>query len=383
MIEVVYNKKDEEIITHTNVKLPKNIRQIGNGSAKRRIYIEDYVMSYITELGKKARNEKIVGVLLGENCMWEESKYLFIKGTVKVKNEIFEEGRIILTEKSWMGIYDDIKKYFPLLNILGWFVILDDADNLPKGSIEKTHVDNFAGNEKTLFMFETEKEEQGFYFFENSKLVKEDGYYIYYERNEDMQEYMICNDKKAEPEKPSFRQLVMEKEEERTSKSHLKFMYSVSTFLVVVILVMAIQVMNGYSKLKDMEKGMDNYGNNLVRVEGNISPTKENVEVGATVSQIESQSQTQTQSQTESQTQVQSEAESQTVTQEQTGKETESKTTAVTQKSYRTHVVASGENLIQICRHYYGDKSMLEEIMKINNITDPNKIYGGQTLKLP
>ena len=48
--------------------------------------------------------------------------------------------------------------------------------------------------------------------------------------------------------------------------------------------------------------------------------------------------------------------------------------------SGRTHIVKSGDNLWRISNNY---KVSQQELMTINNITDPSKLKIGQLLKLP
>jgi nucleoid-associated protein YgaU len=48
-----------------------------------------------------------------------------------------------------------------------------------------------------------------------------------------------------------------------------------------------------------------------------------------------------------------------------------------------THVVKAGDMLMKISKKYYGDENKYKIIMEANNITDPNKIAVGQTLKIP
>ena len=43
MIEVVYSGEEHE--EQDEVRIPKNIHQIGNNSSNKKIYIEDYVYS--------------------------------------------------------------------------------------------------------------------------------------------------------------------------------------------------------------------------------------------------------------------------------------------------------------------------------------------------
>ena len=55
--------------------------------------------------------------------------------------------------------------------------------------IRKIHLDNFAGNDKVCFVKDRAENEEGFYSYEQSGLGKQQGYYIYYEKNEKMKKY--------------------------------------------------------------------------------------------------------------------------------------------------------------------------------------------------
>lgn len=47
------------------------------------------------------------------------------------------------------------------------------------------------------------------------------------------------------------------------------------------------------------------------------------------------------------------------------------------------YTIKSGDNLSKISKLFYGNANKYEEIAKANNISDPNKIQAGQTLKIP
>ena len=59
--------------------------------------------------------------------------------------------------------------------------------------------------------------------------------------------------------------------------------------------------------------------------------------------------------------------------------------TAALPPSERRHVVAAGDTLESISRHYYGDDSHATEIYEANRdqIRDPATLHAGQTLVLP
>ena len=50
MIEFVYRENAKETGPERKIELPKNVRQIGDPEDRRKIYIEDYVITYLRRL---------------------------------------------------------------------------------------------------------------------------------------------------------------------------------------------------------------------------------------------------------------------------------------------------------------------------------------------
>lgn len=185
MIEMVYNGKESK--GQSEVRLPKNIRQIGDNNSKKKIYVEDYVMS---NLKREPENEDDIkyGVLLGETKKVKGYSYIFVKGMAQVNDVI--ENSIIFNDEIWTNLYKDIKRYFDEFDIVGWFISVPYRVKDDMSGIKKIHLDNFAGNDKVCFLSDRTENEDGFFVYENANLNKQSGYYIYYEKNEKMKKYV-------------------------------------------------------------------------------------------------------------------------------------------------------------------------------------------------
>ena len=83
-------QKQEETKEEQLFRLPKNIRQVGQGEQNFAVYIEDYVMSFVHYIGKCSTEEMRMAVLLGESRVWEEKRCVFIYGAVMVEKVDFE-----------------------------------------------------------------------------------------------------------------------------------------------------------------------------------------------------------------------------------------------------------------------------------------------------
>ena len=65
------------------MELPKNITQIGEADKHCRIYVEDYVVSYIKQMNGMAQNKDIAIALYGRKTAEDGVAYLFAYGSCR------------------------------------------------------------------------------------------------------------------------------------------------------------------------------------------------------------------------------------------------------------------------------------------------------------
>lgn len=386
MIEIICNEestdKSKQVTRGAAIRRPKNIKQIGEVSSDKKIYIEDYAFTYINSIAYNNPSDSQAGVLLGESQVDGDEKCVFIKGVIRAKlgTEVEEKG-VYFNENVWNGIYSDVEKYFPDLSVVGWFAAIPEVTTVRMLKLKKIHLDNFAGAMKTFYLIDTVEKEENFYLYENGELKKQKGYVCFYERNYEMQEYMLERRERSSSEDgqdkvmKSIRNIIREKEELREQKKSTRFMYAVSGFMVVVILVISINLMNNYQKMKKFDKSISSL---MVQMSGNDSDDGENV---VPVNKLEggvypTEAQTETQEATISATAT----ESVKVT---TAPATEAQTAAASVSEPKIYTVKAGDTIMGICKRYYGDTSKCSEVIAFNNIKDENLLYVGQQIKLP
>ena len=386
MIEIICNKDESDKNSHhvkegvTSIRRPKNIKQIGDVSSDKKIYIEDYAFTYINSIAYNNPMIEQAGVLLGELQKDSEEKCVFVKGVIKSVVEDKGE-RIRFDENVWNRIYSDTEKYFPNLSVVGWFAVVPDLTSERMARLKKIHLDNFAGMMKTLYLVDTACKEEHFYLYENGSLRKQKGYVCFYERNYEMQEYMLeRRERKSSEDGPdkvmkSIRNIIREKEELHEQKKNARFMYGVSTFMVIVILVIGINLMNNYQKMKKFDKSISSL---IVQMSGNDTATQEEV---VPVNKLEGGVYP-TEAETTSQTAVTSVVSTENVT-VTAAQPVEEQTVAATANEVKTYTVKAGDTIMGICKKYYGDTSKCNEVITYNNIKDENFLYIGQQIKLP
>ena len=386
MIEIICNEensdKSKKVTRGAAIRRPKNIKQIGEVSSDKKIYIEDYAFTYINSIAYNNPADSQAGVLLGENQVDGEEKCVFIKGIIKAKlgQEVEEKG-VYFNENVWNGIYSDIEKYFPDLSVVGWFAAIPEVTPERMMKLKKIHLDNFAGTMKTFYLIDTVEKEENFYLYENGELKKQKGYVCFYERNYEMQEYMLERRERSSSEEgpdkvmKSIRNIIKEKEELREQKKSARFMYGVSAFMVVVILVISINLMNNYQKMKKFDKSISSL---MVQMSGNDSSNEDDV---VPVNKLDGGVYP-----TETETQAEETSISATATESinvTTAAPEEEQTAAATVKEPVVYTVKSGDTIMGICKKYYGDTSKCKEVIAYNDIKDENVLYIGQQIKLP
>ena len=114
MIEIVYDKTTAEKNgkNEMHYKMPKNIRQIGNAPDKKKIYIEDYVMTFLRKIAEPGNTTSRGAILLGEYFKDGDTETLFISGAVEAQNLEFDVDQIKFDDNIWRGLYSEINKYF-------------------------------------------------------------------------------------------------------------------------------------------------------------------------------------------------------------------------------------------------------------------------------
>ncbi len=278
-------KNQQESVKSVPVKMPKNLRQVGSaGFRNKAIYVEDYVMTYIKQLADKEHTGCRVAVLMGYYVKTEEGKNIFVKGAVEMTNTDFTNG-IVLSDEGWTSMYENIKKYFSDVEIVGWSLTGPGFFIESEDKIRKVHMENFQGPDKILLKLDSMEKEESFYISENNQLVKQAGYYIYYEKNEEMQNYMVDNKENAGEEKnytdhttKKIRNVIQEKKEVKDDKSVIRLLYAASTLLAIIVLVIAATMLDNYDKMRNMETALNTISQSL-NLNGD-SETAETVEPG-------------------------------------------------------------------------------------------------------
>ncbi len=324
MIEIIYKEsgeKEDAVL----IKPPKNIRQIGMPRGRHKLYVEDYVYTFLHSAAFEGECQKRAAVLLGKSEVSQDIRYTFINGAVSCDDLVFQEDGIVFDESCWEYIYKEIKRYFDGQEIVGWFLGVTGFPLDLTPMVEAAHRKYFVGRDKVLFLSEPAEREDVFFAYEQGILQRKEGYYIYYEKNLAMQEYMISARERArdrelelkdgealeqmkvppEPRKDqdfsdnvafsdesavsdtadqptensaasmrdmgeritaeeaiqNYRNMLLERKQESPSRKMSTFLYIAASAAMVILCVIGITTMNNYEKMKQLQETIAVFAN--------------------------------------------------------------------------------------------------------------------------
>ena len=361
-----------------NYNLPVNVKQIGTISDNSaRIYVEDYVQTYIDQYASADVTKEKIAILVGKKIKSDDEEVIFISGVIQGKYTIRKNNMLELTDKSWQYVKKQLAQYFKNLNIIGWVYIQPGFEEYIGENVCSFQKDNQGKGLEVLYITDPSENVNSFYKWnsENQMFNQIKGYIIYYEKNEGMHEYMLENKvKQTRKEVESKRALNdagaaarvvagTKRNKYRKSanmyqenKKMINLLGGVSFVMLMVCFVMGAgliqndRINNLEEKISFLESGFEE---------------SQSVFAGQVFTEATTAAPTVT---TEEETQV--------------AVETELPTQAMQTAANSEYVVKEGDTLIKICKDRYGDTANLQKIKELNGLNG-NTIVVGKKLLLP
>ena len=242
-------------------KLPKNIRQIGERDAIVKLYVEDYVNTYLRRLYPAGGQDLRVGLLLGSVEMNDGTPYIFIDGAMEMEDVTEQGQKVVFSELAWKKAYQSVEQLFPKRSVLGWFLCGAPGNDLSPLNYWKQHVQYFQGPNKLMYLSSGVEGDESVYITSEDGFYKLCGYSIYYERNQMMQDYMVLRKDVKRIESGSdekviqeFRKRMDEHKDEVTDRHQtLGLLRGMCMAMSIVILAGGIVMFNNYERMQEME----------------------------------------------------------------------------------------------------------------------------------
>lgn len=386
--------------------LPKNVTQIGETNRSCKIYVEDYVISYIKQLNGHALDKELAVALYGVRKEEAGITYLFLYGAGKL-NFLQRETRH-LSQAVLQEAEKTRKKYFGEYEFLGY--------RLLNGEMV-----------------------EGFHVYEQGVCRYIEGYAQFYEKNDSMLHFML-SERQEEAKPEEFNQekyeVVKRRQEERrsraeeqsgharsdfrgsrysgrTAEARLRQMKMTAAAVFVLLCIAGIATMNGGEKFEELQvaarqmidemteqrlpdamevsNGTAQVGTIVTEDKLTDAIRKENEAAMSPEPSAESVSTLTPEpvSDSEAAPELSTEPAS-TPTPEPTPIPTPEPTPTPTPELTPTptpepvsYTVKKGDTLIGICLARYGSDARVAEICSMNNIDNPDDIKIGEKILLP
>lgn len=371
----------------TEQQLPKNIRQIGSPAEHTKVYIEDYVITFLNSLSMDKNTYVRGAILFGEKKQIGNDLVIFIRGAIEGQNLELDLDETVFDDEVWREIYQQKERLFSGLDVIGWALLRMGFSVRLNDKIKKTHFENFPGEGKVLYMMDDLEGEDAFYVFRGEDLSRQNGYYIYYEKNPMMQNYLVerrqdikevqtyekmMESRRDEKLIQQFREKISKKTKSNQRKGRIR---NISTAAAVTIMMIMGGTMYYYAG-QDQSINFKEVVNGAVHTMGKGVPDQISTK-SSTTARVKITKTLDTEEQTSTHKKEQKTAQS-TIKQ----KQKINKANSGQYKSY-TYTVKSGETLVSISRKVYGTQKLVQRIKKANALSDENQIYPGQKLVIP
>lgn len=368
--------------------MPARTKQMGSIENHVKIFVEDYVYTYLYQYGRSGGGKEKLAALIGKHYEIEGQDVLMISGAIQGKGTVQQNGVECFSEETWEYIGGQMQTYFKGMTVVGWVHCQPSFGAFLMARDEGFHKEYFREKWQVLFVIDTMDKLDTFYIYneDGTGLRQARGYFVYYDRNREMQEYMLENsmirpregegtNRQAEPEalaaeptegrarqrrKPSAEERMdaakeirrvlqkREKEVKQAKKEHDRVLATVSCVLCVVCVCMGLAMMQSLDRLRMVET-------ELLAMQTSYQTLAEDFE-GVKVQSVFA------------------------VQQAESIQKAESTAEKVTTKKY---TVESGDSLGYISRKFYGDNSGIQRIMEANGLENADMIYEGQALWIP
>ncbi len=365
-------------------------------------------------------------ILVGEIEHFSNRSCAFISGAVQVENERFPEEVPELNDAAWRRVKKEMQQFFDKCQILGW--VLDIPGNALEitPEIEDMHRTNFLNNFQFFFLMDSKEREEAFYTWKEGRLTRKEGYFIYYEKNPQMQEYMISRRQEHFGEHPpiedvddeaarTYRAMMMERKENSFKRHSRIFSYAISSLMVVALCSVTVLLIGYIRRMDHMEEtltvmsvamesteqervsqpgevAVETISSNIVPAEDIQGEVQQDPEDIMAEGQPENVLPEPSGGALAGEQQPENQEEPNVSATEKPKDETESSYEEETppvlteaqvclQQGY--YIVKAGDSLEKVCFKIYGSYDKLEEICRLNGIENQNTIFAGQKITLP
>ena len=366
--------------------LPKNVRQVGETMQGTRFFIEDYVMTFLRKCMGDKKEEGIV-LFVGKRGKKEAQNCIFIYGAIVAECNVLDGKRALDTQK-WQEIYPAVQTYFPKGELFGFGCGVGMWNSQVDQSIQAMQKENFPMEDRLLFLADLGEKEEKLFVTKKEGLQELPGYWIYFSKNTQMQEYMLATSPHKSMEggyqddvTQNIREVIHQKKELHYNKRNV--IYGISSLLFLLMLLGAFLLFQSTKRIRNLQQTIETLSHST----GDVVTGSAIADAKDTTTREESSSPFFTPQgikEDSGQTTKKSlEKIKKTKKEVAAGKSSKEKTTATAEPKKTGYRVKAGDTLSQIVWRQYHNLACIAMVRDVNHIKDDDKIQEGQFLLLP
>lgn len=373
--------------TKKNTGKLESIKVVGDMECAYHIYIEDYVYTYIYQLGAIDLAKESSAILIGE--IYNDSKEAVIRGIIPINTDKLGEGAEWIDMGTVEEIEDQRKNYFKDQDIIGWMHMQPGYGTMLTMKELREHQNVFEGNGTICMLVDAINKIETLYVYEDEELKEQSGYCMYYERNEDMQQFMLehpftsgTKEEIKDTVVNQFREIGKIRKAEYAQRKSVNFTVMAASIILIALTAVIVK-MNDNKNYNEAAKMV-----NSTQLT-DLNDTMGNEETGSTLLFDNTLEQANTDA-------IGIEGEENILTEgtvaddglttpvpEEEIVASDEEETVSEETEYDVYIVQTGDTLADICYKEYGNAKRSMEVAKFNGLTDTNQIYVGQELKMP
>ncbi|MCL2500253.1 MAG: LysM peptidoglycan-binding domain-containing protein [Defluviitaleaceae bacterium] len=179
--------------------LPTNIKQIGSIGDGLRIYVEDYVCTFLHQYAEAGGYSERLAFLVGRHLVIDGQPIVFVNGAIHGKHTEESEGFLRFSEKSVDYAQQMLEEHFNGMEILGWMQSQPSYGTFLNQHYAAYHLRQFRKPYQVMFVTDPLERANAFYIpnadamTPAERMTELNGYFIYYDKNINMHEYMLAN----------------------------------------------------------------------------------------------------------------------------------------------------------------------------------------------
>ncbi len=246
------------------IRGPKNKKQIGRIGKGDKIYIEDYAVTYLNQIARSPETKNGYAGLFGHCRVVDGKKEFYIYSAIYQECEKMKDGG--LPREAVQKIMRKRGENFAEHFFLGWALIYRENAGAMWENCYRSRMETLMGKPELLMTLKCDTCEEHFYLYPTEMPKETEGYFIFYEQNDAMQNFLIgwhgeLHKDKCDDEMDNVAENCRNYYKEKRSRQMRTRLAGVAFVAAALLLIFSagvgIQNLNQYDKIKETGQAIE------------------------------------------------------------------------------------------------------------------------------